>query len=190
MHRFSISSKSAFYHYKFHIMKKTLGLVAILAIICLTLTGCNSNKNPEWDLPLNNLGITNTPNEENVNVALPEGVKTSLTNDELDQIIDENFPISYSYTVYNTETDELDSWEYIYPEDLSHTLLIPEHATMASRNVVSSAIEDEMIYTDTEVKLQDGTEIKVLYIVEPETMQVIAASVQNGNVSRNYQFAY
>ncbi|MBO7095122.1 hypothetical protein J6V86_02945 [bacterium] len=69
-------------------------------------------------------------------------------------------------------------------------MLIPEHATMASRNVVSSAIEDEMIYTDTEVKLQDGTEIKVLYIVEPETMQVIAASVQNGNVSRNYQFAY
>jgi hypothetical protein len=61
---------------------------------------------------------------------------------------------------------------------------------MASRNIVSSAIEDGMIYTDTEVKLQDDTEIKVLYIVKPETMKVVAASVQNGNITRNYQFDY
>ena len=59
-------------------MKRTLGLIAILAVTCLTLTGCNSNKNPEWDLQSNDLGITNTPNEENVDVILPEGVKTSL----------------------------------------------------------------------------------------------------------------
>ena len=171
-------------------MKKTFVLVAILAIACLTLTGCNSNKNLEWNSPSNDLGVTNTPNGENVDVVLPEGVKRSLTNEELDEVIDENFPISYSYTVYNMETDEFDSWEYIYPEDLSHTLLIPEHATMASRNIVSSAIEDGMIYTDTEVKLQDDTEIKILYIVKPETMKVVAASVQNGNITRNYQFDY
>ena len=171
-------------------MKKTLGFVAILAVACLTLTGCSSNKNPESGLPSNNLGITNTPNEEDVGVVLPDGTESSLTDKELDKIIDENFPISYTYTEYNLETSEIDSWEYIYPEDLSHTLLIPEHATMASREVVSSAIEDGMIYTNTEVKLQDDTKIKILYIIKPETMKLVAASVQNGNVTRNYQFDY
>jgi hypothetical protein len=103
----------------------------------------------------------------------------SMTSEQLDEVIDNNFPASYTYTVYNFDTEESDSGAYTYPEDLSHTLLIPEHATMASREVVSSGIEDGMIYTDTEVTLQDDTGIKILYIINPDTMKLVAASVEN-----------
>jgi hypothetical protein len=61
---------------------------------------------------------------------------------------------------------------------------------MASREVVSSGIEDGMIYTLTKVVLQDGTELQVLYIVNPETLDFVAVSVENGNETINYQFAY
>ena len=128
--------------------------------------------------------------EDNIDVTLPEWAKTSLTNEELDEIAENNFPKSYTYTSYNIETQQSDSWEYIYPEDLSHTLLIPNHATMASREVMSSWIEDGMIYTNTKVTLQDDTEISVLYIVNPETLNIVAANVENGNIITNYQFAY
>lgn len=121
---------------------------------------------------------------------LPEDAKTSLTDEELEEIIDTHFPKGYTYSVYNTETEESNEWEYTYPEDLSHTLLLPIHATMASREVRSSWIEDGMIYTDTKVILQDDTEVSVLYIVNPETLDFVAANVENGNETTNYQFIY
>jgi hypothetical protein len=83
-----------------------------------------------------------------------------------------------------------DEGDVVYPEDFSHTLLIPDHATMASREVLSSGIEDGMIYTLTKVTLQDGTEIEVLYINDPVTLNFVAASVENGNITTNYQFSY
>jgi hypothetical protein len=61
---------------------------------------------------------------------------------------------------------------------------------MASREVLSSGIEDGMIYTLTKVTLQDDTTIDVLYIVDPVTLDFVAASVENGNISTNYQFVY
>ncbi len=61
---------------------------------------------------------------------------------------------------------------------------------MASREVLSSGIEDGMIYTLTKVTLQDDTDIDVLYIVDPVTLNFVAASVENGNISTNYQFVY
>ena len=61
---------------------------------------------------------------------------------------------------------------------------------MASRKVVSSGIEDGMIYTLTDVTLQDDTQLQILYIVNPVTLQYVAAAVENGNVLTNYQFEY
>jgi hypothetical protein len=61
---------------------------------------------------------------------------------------------------------------------------------MASREVISSSIEDGMIYTDTKVTLQDDTIINVLYINDPATLNFVAASTENGDVSTNYQFIY
>ena len=214
MSGFNISS-AAFYPYKHFIMKKTLGLIAILAIACLALTGCNKGKteiaNPASVYCTDNGGTLIPQTDEEWNqyalCELPDGTvceewaylrgecsaneeSISLTDEELEEIIDNHFPASYSYTTYNFETEEYGSGDYIYPEDLSHSLLLPEHATMASREVVSSGIEDGMIYTDTKVTLQDDTEIKILYIVNPETLELVAANVENGNETRNYQFAY
>ena len=121
---------------------------------------------------------------------LPENAKTSLTDEELEEVIDTHFPKGYTYSVYNTETEESNEWEYTYPEDLSHTLLIPIHATMADREIIASSIEDGMIYTDTKLILQDGTEVSVLYIVNPETLDLVAANVENGHEITNYQFVY
>ena len=132
----------------------------------------------------------NTVEDENIDTVLPEWAKTSLTNEELEEVIDTHFPKWYTYSVYNTETEEANAWEYTYPEDLSHTLLLPIHATMASREVLSSAIEDGMIYTNTKVTLQDDTEVSILYIVNPETLDFVAANVENGNEITNYQFVY
>ena len=206
-------------------MKRTLGLVALLTMGCLTLAGCNKNapvENPDVNAEIPNPAAVYCEENggtldletwlcifddgssceewayyrgecqqgESLDVFLPEWAKTSLNNEELDELAETHFPASYTYTVYNTETEQSDSGEYTYPEDLSHTLLLPEHATMASREVVSSGIEDWMIYTDTKVTLQDGTEINVLYVVNPETLDFVAANVENGNEIRNYQFAY
>ena len=122
---------------------------------------------------------------------LPEGAKTSLTLEDLDNIDATNFPKGYSYSQFNLEENLIgNEWEYTYPEDFSHSLLIPEHATMANREIVSSGIEDGMIYTLTNVTLQDDTQIQILYIVDPVTLQYVAASVENWNTSTNYQFVY
>ena len=169
--------------------KTTLWIVALLAIA--TLAGCNfNNNNPEENIPEENVEVVDTIEEENINTVLPEWAKTSLTNEELEEVIDTHFPKGYTYSVYNTETEESNQWEYTYPEDLSHTLLLPIHATMASREIVSSWIEDGMIYTDTKLILQDGTEVSVLYIVNPETLDLVAANVENWNETTNYQFVY
>jgi hypothetical protein len=61
---------------------------------------------------------------------------------------------------------------------------------MASREILSSGIEDGMIYTLTKVTLQDETEIQVLYIVNPKTKDYVAATVENGTTTTNYQFIY
>lgn len=206
---------------------KTLGIVALLAISCLALTGCNKSDNTEmanpasvycedngWTLQLEEWAwlcmfddgsyceewsyyrgecekgeiMYNTLDEDSV---LPEWAKTSLTSEELDEIAETNFPKWYSYTTFNMDENVAgDEWNVEYPEDLSHTLLIPEHATMASREVLSSWIEDGMIYTLTKVTLQDDTVISVLYIVNPVTLEFVAASVENWNISTNYQFVY
>ena len=69
--------------------------------------------------------------------------------------------------------------------------MIPEYATMANREVISSGIEDDMIYTLTKITLQDGTELNVLYVNEPDTLFCRAISVENGNQTTLYtNFVY
>ena len=190
LNRFNIS-KSAFYLYKNFIMKRTIGLIAILCAISLILPGCNKSntpaENPSEETSNQNLDIA----DYKIDYELPEWVKTSLTSEELDEIAQHNFPKSYTYTSFNKDSDEaIDNGAYIYPDDTSYTLLIPEHATMASREVIDSSIQDGMIYTDTKVTLQDDTEIKILYIVSPDTLDFIAASVEKEDITTNYQFSY
>lgn len=133
----------------------------------------------------------NTLDDENVDFVLPEWAKTSLTIEELEDLEETHFPKSYFFSTYNMKENLIgEEGTVVYAEDISHTLLIPEHATMASREVLSSGIEDGMIYTITQVTLQDDTVISVLYIVDPVTLNFVAANVENWDITTNYQFAY
>lgn len=154
-----------------------------------------------WDRWLNLADMEEYPDvettdEENIEeeypeYVLPEWAKTSLTSEELDELAETNFPTWYSYSTFNMDENLIgNEWEETYPEDISHTLLLPIHATMASREVISSGIEDGMIYTLTKVTLQDDTVVDVLYINDPVTLNFVAANVENGNEVTNYQFVY
>lgn len=167
-------------------MKKSMLMLFGLMTMAF-LVGCTT-KTPEAETPVEENVVE--VEEENLDVELPEWAKTSLTDDELEWLTETNFPKWYTYTVYNMETEQSDKWEYTYPEDISHTLLLPIHATMANREVLSSAIEDGMIYTLTKVTLQDDTEVEILYINDPVTLNFVAANVENGNETTNYQFVY
>ena len=113
-----------------------------------------------------------------------------LTEEDIKNFEENNFPKGYTYTIYNSESEETTTWSYEYPEDLSHTLLLPIHATMANREIISSWIEDDMIYTLTNITLQDDTVVSVLYINDPDTHNFVAANVENWNETTNYQFIY
>lgn len=163
------------------------------AWLCMFEDGsyCEEWSYQRWECQPGDIFYNTIGEEDYVDTVLPEWAKTSLTSEEIDELAETHFPKGYTYSVFNMDENLIgDEGETTYPEDLSHTLLIPEHATMASRTVISSGIEDGMIYTDTEVTLQDGTIVKVLYIVDPVTLNFVAANAENGNISTNYQFVY
>lgn len=138
---------------------------------------------------LENWEIENIDNGE-VNVA-ETYAKTSLTVDDLNEIDSVLFPVGYNYQVYDSQTwDPKNQWEYVYPEDIDHSLLLPIHATMANREIVSSAIEDGMIYTLANVELQDWTVAMVLYINNPTTLEYLSASVNTDSEVTLYGFNY
>ena len=116
-------------------------------------------------------------------------VKTSLTNEDIDHIEEIMPPLSFDFETWNMDDETMvESGHYDYPEDVENWyVFIPEHATMASREVKSSGIQDGMIYTDTDVTLQDDTVVSVLYIHDPETLFVRAITVENGNYTTYYR---
>ena len=197
--------------------KTTLGMVSLFAVWAFILAWCTNNEevvNEAKEFCLNNGWVHEVQHSETAAYGvciLPDGTECDeweylewtcpnndeqveekkLTIEDLDRLDETQFPKGYTYTRSNSEDESLAiSWEFTYPEDFSHTLLIPEHATMASREVISSWIEDWMIYTLTNVTLQDGTVIEVLYINNPETLDYVAAGVQNWTENANYQFIY
>ena len=158
-------------------MKKVLSLVAVLAVWTLVLTGCNKTENV---------------NEENVDETpvVEETSKTSLDLGELIGLIESHFPKSYEYSVFN-RTDNLieDEWKHVYNR-MELGYLTPENTKMIDRQVTSSGIEDGMIYTMVKATLDDEKQIDILYIVNPETLDFVAASVEDGDITTNYQFNY
>ena len=159
-------------------MKKVLSLVAVLAAWTLVLTGCNSE--------------TENVNEEIIDETpvVEETAKTSLDLGELINIMENNFPKAYDYSVFNM-TDNLigEEGRHVYTLD-ELGFLTPEYSNIVDREITSSGIEDGMIYTMVKATLDDGKQIDVLYIVDPVTFNFVAASVEDGDITTNYQFTY
>jgi len=159
-------------------MKKNVMLVLWLASIVL-LAGCGWQKASDVD---------------NVNIAQahPEWVKTSLTVEDLEHIEETLPPLSYTYETWDSEAQAIvNSGSYEVAEGEKPVFMIPEYATMANREVTSSGIEDDMIYTITKLTLQDDTQLDVLYVNEPDTLLCRAISIQNWSKSTLYtDFVY
>ena len=166
------NSDRFFIFYTNFIMKKVLWLIAVLAAWTLILTGCNKTE------------------VEDETPAVETAQKQSLDLGELIGLIETHFPKSYEYSVFNM-TDNLigDEWRHVYNR-MELGYLTPEYSNIVDREVTSSGIEDGMIYTMVKATLDDGKQIDVLYIVNPETLDFVAASVEDGDITTNYQFSY
>jgi len=158
----------------------------------ILLTGCGKENTDNSDI--NNTSesdITITDNKNSIQNH-PEWVATSLTSEDLDRIEETMPPLSYDYETWDSEAQAItDSGKFEAKEWKDNKLTIPEYSTMKSREVTSSGIEDEMIYTITKITLEDWTQLDVLYVNEPDTLFCRAISVQNGLKSTLYSnFVY
>lgn len=169
-------------------MKKTIALMLGFVLIA-TLTGCGQKEVSEE--PTETLEPTVTE-EETVNQDHPEWVKTSLTIEDLERIEDSMPPLSYVYQTYDMQTESIvDTGSYEADEWENTKFFIPEYETMVNREVTSSGIEDDMIYTVVKMTLEDGTVLNVLYINEPDTLFCRAISVENWDKTTLYSnFVY
>ena len=116
----------------------------------------------------------------------------SLTYEDLEEIAKSYFPASSSYTIFDMETQETTEKENLYHEDTPHNLvnITPDFAPITEQTLLSSGIEDGMIYTNFDVTYDNGTTGNVLYINNPESLLFVAATVESEGMSVNYQFAY
>ena len=124
-------------------------------------------------------------NPENSN----ESGKTSLELGDLINIMENNFPKAYDYSITNISTNENKKGTHVYTLD-ELGFLTPEYSNIVDREVTSSGIEDGMIYTMVKATLDDGKQIDVLYIVDPVTFNFVAANIEDGDITTNYQFTY
>ena len=127
--------------------------------------------------------------EENPEV-LPEWAKTSLDLGELIGLIETHFPKSYTFTKYNAATNQSEGeGRHVYNR-MELGYLTPDYSNIVDREVTSSGIEDGMIYTMVKATLDDERQIDILYIVDPVTLDFVAANIEDGDISTNYQFDY
>lgn len=159
-------------------MKKWSVVIGVL-IMAIFLSACSKNG---WDGSIDESEIVSLDNIYG---------KTSLTISDLDTIERILFPSSYSYQAY-----ELSDWSissagsYEYEADHNHSLLLPIHDWMVSREVVSSKSEDGMIYTMVNIVLWSGKTVSVLYINDLETLKYKFASVYGESRTILYTFNY
>ena len=117
----------------------------------------------------------------------------SLTYADLQEIAKSKFPTYSTYTIVDSQTEETFTGENLYMEDTPHNLtnITPHFWTIVSQDLLSSGIEDGMIYSNFDVTFDDGTHANILYINNPETLNFVAATVEIKNFSStNYQFTY
>lgn len=173
-------------------MKKNLVLMLTLSAF-VVLAGCDNQNVENTDVENTETGVAvvNETNED-VEAENPEWVAKALTLEDLERIEETLPPLSYNYETYDMQAGEIsDSGTYTAPEGEDNKLYIPEYDHMVSREVTSSGIEDDMIYTLTNITLDDGNVLQVLYVNEPDTLFCRAISVQNGEKTTLYSnFVY
>ncbi len=138
----------------------------------------------------NNLGVNgNSINNQGEDSLEDLREKTPMSLDDLDRINRSNFPVSYTYSVYEGEKI-IETWEYVYPKNVDHNVLIPIQETMVSREVVSSVMRHDRINTTVDIILENGESYPVLFIINPDTLEYIGASLSTPTTTTLYTFNY
>ena len=172
-------------------MKKNLVLMLSLAtLICLA--GCGQQNVENSDMVDQESEVVANEDVVEVETDRSSWVATSLTIEDLERIEESMAPMSYSYSTYNmTDGSIIDSWNVTAQEGEDNKFSIPEYENMVNREIVSSGIEDDMIYTLANVTLEDGSVLQILYVNEPDTLFCRAISAQNGDQTTLYSnFVY
>ena len=175
-------------------MKKCLLVIVGIALV-ISLSACGSNKDT-WSAWVD--WVSNTNEKSSWNPELDQLItdlhnKTPLNLEDLDRISEINFPKSYSYEIYNWEEWNdwpTETWEYIYPEGISHRLLLPIHDEMVERNVVSSLMNNGEVHTVVNITLEDEITYTLTYVTDPDTIQYDRALLNTPMGTTVYTFNY
>ena len=147
------------------------------------LAGCWKNVDSEDNL------WTSGDNQVNEDTLEDLVEKTPLTLEDLDRINKNKFPTSYTYTVYDVDTI-IETWEYVYPEDVNHDVLLPVEETMVNREIISSVMSHDRINTLVDITLKNGESYSILYIIDPDTLEYLGASLSTPKNTTLYTFNY
>lgn len=147
------------------------------------LTGCWKNVDSEDNL------WTSGDNQVNEDTLEDLVEKTPLTLEDLDRINKNKFPTSYTYTVYDVDTI-IETWEYVYPENVNHDVLLPIEETMVNREIISSVMSHDRINTLVDITLKNGESYSILYIIDPDTLEYLGASLSTPRNTTLYTFNY
>ena len=147
------------------------------------LAGCWKNVNNGDNL------WTSSNNQVNEDTLEDLVEKTPLTLEDLDRINRNRFPVSYTYSVYDGE-NVVETWEYIYPENVDYNILLPIEETMVDRKVISSVMSHDRINTTVDITLENGESYSVLYIIDPDTLEYLWASLSTPTTTTLYTFNY
>lgn len=119
----------------------------------------------------------------------PETADPLMTLDEIHAL---PLPSGYTYTITDRETETvIETGEYSYKTKDADLISSYYLWDTNSEVLLSSNIEDDMIYNLTSFTMDNGAiEGQALYIVDPETHNFVAASIEIEGRTTLYQFIY
>lgn len=114
----------------------------------------------------------------------------SLTMEEIKDLFKTHFPKSYTYSDFNIASNLIeDEGEHTYTAEEAG-ILTPKHSEIQGSQVISSGIQDGMVYNDTLSTLENGSLISVVYVINPDTLNFVTAKVTDWEHQVTYKFAY
>ena len=78
----------------------------------------------------------------------------------------------------------------MYPKDVDHNILLPIQETMVDREVISSVMSHDRINTMVDITLENGKSYPILYIIDPDTLEYLGASLSTPKNNILYTFNY
>jgi hypothetical protein len=78
----------------------------------------------------------------------------------------------------------------VYPESGNHDVLLPIEETMVNKEIISSVMSHDRINTLVDITLKNGESYSILYIIDPDTLEYLGASLSTPKNTILYTFNY